>query len=216
MKYGVTKNTLLITAGIVWLLAGINILRIGISCWINDSHYWFFKVCEATIVFLLFFGLIFHKLYKKHTHRISQKKAKNCPFSFFDVKGWIIMAFMITIGILTRTLHLLPEAFIAVFYTGLSVALITNRYPIYMVLVEKQASTSLISHSVYRDFHDGCYFSLARWQRNLPKRNDSITNHSFKSHVSRNLQATLQVDITIRVNRRKSYHATLRFPHRAD
>ena len=91
MKYGVTKNTLLITAGIVWLLAGINILRIGISCWINDSHYWFFKVCEATIVFLLFFGLIFHKLYKKHTHRISQKKAKNCPFSFFDVKGWIIM-----------------------------------------------------------------------------------------------------------------------------
>ena len=29
MKYGVTKNTLLITAGIVWLLAGINILRIG-------------------------------------------------------------------------------------------------------------------------------------------------------------------------------------------
>lgn len=126
MKYGVTKNTLLITAGIVWLLAGINILRIGISCWINDSHYWFFKVCEATIVFLLFFGLIFHKLYKKHTHRISQKKAKNCPFSFFDVKGWIIMAFMITIGILTRTLHLLPEAFIAVFYTGLSVALITT------------------------------------------------------------------------------------------
>lgn len=87
MKYGVTKNTLLITAGIVWLLAGINILRIGISCWINDSHYWFFKVCEATIVFLLFFGLIFHKLYKKHTHRISQKKAKNCPFSFFDKKG---------------------------------------------------------------------------------------------------------------------------------
>lgn len=216
MKYGVTKNTLLITAGIVWLLAGINILRIGISCWINDSHYWFFKVCEATIVFLLFFGLIFHKLYKKHTHRISQKKAKNCPFSFFDVKGWIIMAFMITIGILTRTLHLLPEAFIAVFYTGLSVALITTGTRFIWYWWRNRASTSLISHSVYRDFHDGCYFSLARWQRNLPKRNDSITNHSFKSHVSRNLQATIQVDTTSRVNRRKSYHATLRFPHRAD
>ena len=36
------------------------------------------------------------------------------------------MGFMITIGILTRTLHVLPEAFIAVFYTGLSVALITT------------------------------------------------------------------------------------------
>ena len=32
MKYGVSSNTLLLTAGIVWLVAGINILRIGISC----------------------------------------------------------------------------------------------------------------------------------------------------------------------------------------
>ena len=103
MKYGVSKNTLLITAGIIWLTAGINILRIGVECWINDSHYWLFKACEATLVFLLFFG---------------------CPFSFFDVQGWIVMAFMITIGILSRLFHLLPESFIAVFYTGLSLALI--------------------------------------------------------------------------------------------
>ena len=104
MKYGVSKNTLLITAGIIWLTAGINILRIGVECWINDSHYWLFKACEATLVF--------------------QKKKKNCPFSFFDVQGWIVMAFMITIGILSRLFHLLPESFIAVFYTGLSLALI--------------------------------------------------------------------------------------------
>ena len=124
MKYGVTKNTLLITAGTIWLIAGVNILRIGVECWMNDSKYWLFKVCEATLVFLLFFGVIFHKLYRKHPRRISQKKSQNCPFSFFDVKGWIIMVFMITIGVLARTLHLLPEAFIAVFYTGLSLALI--------------------------------------------------------------------------------------------
>lgn len=123
MKYGVTKNTLLITAGIIWLIAGVNILRIGVECWMNDSQYWLFKVCETVLVFLLFFGIIFHKLYIKHTRRISKKKGKNCPFSFFDVQGWIVMALMITIGVLARTLHLLPEAFIAVFYTGLSVAL---------------------------------------------------------------------------------------------
>lgn len=126
MKHGVTKNTLLITAGVVWLIAGINILRIGLSCWVNDAHYWWFKVCEAILVFLLFFGFIFHKLYRKHTRRISQKASKNCPFSFFDAKGWIVMIFMITIGVLARTLHLLPESFIAVFYTGLSLALIAT------------------------------------------------------------------------------------------
>lgn len=124
MKYGVTQHTLLITAGTIWLLAGINILRIGLMCWIGDHQYWWFKVCEASLIFLLFFGIIFHKLYKKHTLRISQKKGKHCPFSFFDVKGWIVMVFMITIGVVVRVYHLLPNSFIAVFYTGLSLALI--------------------------------------------------------------------------------------------
>lgn len=124
MKYGVTKNTLLVTAGTVWLIAGVNILRIGLRCWITDSHFGPVKICEAITVFLLFFGIIFPKLYRKHTLRISRKKALNCPFSFFDAKGWIVMISMIMIGILTRTLHLLPDAFIAVFYTGLSPALL--------------------------------------------------------------------------------------------
>lgn len=124
MKYGVSRKTLLITAGIVWLIAGANILRIGVICWFHDKVYWLFKVCEATLIFLLFFGIIFHRLYRKHTNRISKKENKNCPFAFFDVKGWFIMAFMIFFGIIIRNFQLLPESFIAVFYTGLSLALI--------------------------------------------------------------------------------------------
>ena len=84
MKYGVNRQILLITAGIVWIVAGTNILRIGIVTWLSDSQYWLFKIGEATIVFLLFFVLIFRRLYYKHTERIIQKKPeKNCPFSFF-------------------------------------------------------------------------------------------------------------------------------------
>lgn len=130
MKYGVNRQVLLITAGIVWIVAGANILRIGIVTWFghsgNDpsSADWLPKVGEASVVFLLFFFFVFKKLYYKHTQRIEQKKDKNCPFSFFDVKGWIIMTFMITLGITIRKLHLLPDAFISVFYTGLSLALI--------------------------------------------------------------------------------------------
>lgn len=124
MKYGVSQHTLLITAGVIWLIAGANILRIGLMYWIGYQQHWLFKICEASLVFLLFFGIIFHQLYKKYTRRISLKKGKNCPFSFFDVKGWITMLCMITIGVVVRVYHLLPESFIAVFYTGLSLALI--------------------------------------------------------------------------------------------
>lgn len=127
MRYGVNRQVLLITAGIVWILAGANILRIGIVTWLNDSQCWLFKTCEATVVFLLFFILVFRGLYYKHTRRIEQKKnEKNCPFAFFDAKGWIVMTFMIAVGITVRTFHLLPDSFISVFYTGLALALIVT------------------------------------------------------------------------------------------
>ena len=57
MKYGVNRQILLIIAGTVWIIAGGNILRIGIVTWMNNSHDWMFKIGEATIVFLLFFVL---------------------------------------------------------------------------------------------------------------------------------------------------------------
>ena len=38
MKYGVNKEILLITAGTVWIIAGANILRIGIVTWLNNSE----------------------------------------------------------------------------------------------------------------------------------------------------------------------------------
>lgn len=127
MKYGVNRQFLLIIAGVVWIIAGANILRIGIITWVNSSQDALFKVCEATLVFLLFFLFVFKKLYDKYTVRIEKKKIdKNCPFSFFDVKGWIIMIFMMTLGITVRVFHLLPDSFISVFYTGLSLALIAT------------------------------------------------------------------------------------------
>lgn len=125
MKYGVSRQSLLVIAGFVWIIAGVNILRIGIVTWMNSSQDWMFKIGEATVVFLLFFVLVFKRLYYKHTRRIEQKKEEqNCPFSFFDVKSWILMVFMISLGITIRSLHLLPDSFISVFYTGLSIALL--------------------------------------------------------------------------------------------
>lgn len=124
MEFRVNKHTLLLIAGWVWIIAGVNILRIGVVTWLHDTSFWLFKVGEAIIVFLLFFTFVFRRLFSKYTLRISLKGEKNCPFSFFDVKGWIIMIFMITFGVTVRYFHLLPNSFISVFYTGLSSALI--------------------------------------------------------------------------------------------
>lgn len=124
-KYGVEKNTLLITAGIVWMIAGCNILRIGITTWCQEADVSILNIILAICVFIIFFCFIFKNQFLKHTTRISKKKSGNsCPFSFFDVKSWLIMCFMIGLGIVIRSCQLLPPNFIAIFYTGLSLALI--------------------------------------------------------------------------------------------
>ncbi len=53
-----------------------------------------------------------------------KRKPVTALFLFFDVKSWIIMIFIISLGITIRSFHLLPDSFISVFYTGLSIALI--------------------------------------------------------------------------------------------
>lgn len=123
MKYGVSRQVLIYIAGVVWVIAGINILRIGVVTWLDTSHFELIRVCEAIVVFLLFFNFVFKKLFYKHTRRIEQKQDRNCPFAFFDAKGWVIMTVMITFGILARKFHWLPDSFISFFYVGLSCAL---------------------------------------------------------------------------------------------
>lgn len=123
MKYGVNRQVLLITAGIVWIIAGANLLRIGIVTWLNDSRHWHFKVGEATVVFLLFLFSSSESSTINIPAGSNKRKRKKLPLLFFDAKGWIVMCFMIAMGITIRSLHLLPDTFISVFYTGLSLAL---------------------------------------------------------------------------------------------
>ncbi|WP_259335064.1 hypothetical protein [Amedibacillus dolichus] len=60
----------------------------------------------------------------KHTKRIqSFLEPKQYAWKFFDRKSFFIMFFMITFGIAIRSLQLLPEEIIAIFYSGLGAAL---------------------------------------------------------------------------------------------
>ncbi|MFU0543288.1 hypothetical protein [Gardnerella vaginalis] len=118
----VSKNTLLLIACLVWCFAGLNILKIGIIAYSNFLSPINFALSLA--VFAIFQVFIFGKLVKKHTARINAyKENKQFFLNFFDIKSFIIMAFMMTFGILLRASNIAPEQFIAVFYTGLGSAL---------------------------------------------------------------------------------------------
>lgn len=128
MRVYVSRKVLVAMAGLVWIAAGANILKIGIYTWMNDALQWQLKLAGAVVIFCLFFFLIFKRLHGKHTRRIAEMGDKNHPLAFFDAKGWLVMLFMIGMGISIRTFHLLPNWFIAFFYTGLSTALVATGF----------------------------------------------------------------------------------------
>lgn len=113
----------MLLACLVWMLAGINILRIGLELYPAYIHP--LNIFGSIVVFGLFYGGIFRKLVRKHTTRIvSYTTDRQFFLKFFDVKSFFIMVFMMTFGIALRSFHLVPNRFIAVFYTGLGTALL--------------------------------------------------------------------------------------------
>ena len=111
----IKKQNLLLLASLVWMIAGFNVLRIGIETY--AEYQTVINYIVTIIVFLLFWFMVFYKLTNKHTIRIQgYEEEKQLFYKFFDLKSFLIMAFMISFGIIIRSFHLLPERFIAVFY----------------------------------------------------------------------------------------------------
>lgn len=121
--FHVRKRTLLCIAGCVWLLAGFNVARLGIISYGRLEGITFWHILLSIVVFCAF-GAMFFKMSMKHTRRITGYKEEFRPvWHFFDLKAYLIMAFMMGGGIWLRSSGLAPEVFIAVFYTGLGCAL---------------------------------------------------------------------------------------------
>ncbi|WP_323088615.1 hypothetical protein [Allobaculum sp. JKK-2023] len=121
--FHVHRRTLLLIAGIVWLIAGVNVARLGIIAYGQLYSINFLDILLSIVVFALF-GFMFFKMSVKHHRRIHGYREIYRPiWHFFDLKSYVIMAIMMTGGIWLRNSGLVSTIFIAVFYTGLGCAL---------------------------------------------------------------------------------------------
>lgn len=118
----VRKPILLLTAGALWLIAGVSILRIGITAFASCTSF----LLPAALALLIFIGfsMMFTRIVQKHQRRIlGYPEARKSIFFCFDRKGYLLMVFMIVLGITLRASGLLPPFFFAFFYIGLGSAL---------------------------------------------------------------------------------------------
>lgn len=106
----VSKRTLLLVAGIVWLIAGGNIAWLGIRSFAQMGQgIWWLLVIGAAVVFTVFHVKVFSKMVGKHAVRIAGYEAERIGiWHFFDVPGYAMMAIMMTGGISLRVFGLIP------------------------------------------------------------------------------------------------------------
>ena len=126
-RFRIKKQPLIAVAGIVWLLAGLNVAILGVRAAIDmrgvAAIIFLALAGGATAIFCAFHPM-FSKLVKKNAQRIADLEGeRHHVVRFFDRKSYIMMAIMMSFGIGMRAAGLFPDWFIAFFYTGLGLAL---------------------------------------------------------------------------------------------
>jgi hypothetical protein len=122
-KLSIPNKYLILIAGIVWMFAGIMVIKTGFPFLISQGRYILSDFLTAS-VFSVFYFFIFSKLVEKHTTRISKDKRKKMfVMEFFDKKSYLVMVAMILGGITIRKFSLLPAFDIGFFYVGIGLAL---------------------------------------------------------------------------------------------
>ena len=120
----VHKNQLMLIAGVVWCLAGLMVLAVGLPLELRLAPTQLVLVPLALLIFLVFYVFVFSRLVRKHTSRVRARPEERLPFwHFFNASSWAVMGVMMIGGMALRMSHLVPDWAIAFFYSGLGVAL---------------------------------------------------------------------------------------------
>ena len=110
-------------AGIIWLAAGFNVCRIGVEAW---------RALTATtagmvlgsLATLVLFSVMFVKMLFKNVRSIGRiYPAHRRIWHLMPLRSYLVMAVMITLGIILRSCQAVPRTFIASFSVGLGGAL---------------------------------------------------------------------------------------------
>lgn len=121
----VSKRGLLVLAGLVWSFAGYKVLGLGIQSLVSVPALTIAPFFISAATFILFFRFVFYPMLKKHKLRILSLSEERNPFYIFlDIKGYVIMAIMITLGIVIRRMNFIPPVYLGTFYCGLGSALL--------------------------------------------------------------------------------------------
>lgn len=110
----------------MWTAIGTKISITGISHYLTTpSEQLWWMIPLSVLVFAGFYRM-FTGIVRKYSERILALPGPKEPvYKTFSLKGYLIIAFMITLGITLKHIPGIPESFFAWFYTGLGPGLLS-------------------------------------------------------------------------------------------
>jgi hypothetical protein len=127
MRPTVPKRYLFLAAAFAWTFAGAMLFGKGSAWLLAHGDHIFFRYSIALAGGLAFFVLLFSRISRRHVTRIHAIEAvRPSLFSFFDFKAYVMMALMITGGILIRTFKLIEPSILYTFYACMGTPLLLS------------------------------------------------------------------------------------------
>lgn len=120
------RKHLYIVAGVIWGIPGIIISLKGINAYRiqpSDDIWWLLLITAAV---LTAFFLMFRRIVDRYCGRIASLPEKVKIWQTFPARGWVLLIFMMGLGIALKHIPGIPPAFTASFYSGLGPMLILS------------------------------------------------------------------------------------------
>jgi len=123
-KPSVPRKWLYAIAGVLWSAAGFILIERAYG-WLEDlaSEQLLFVLSLGVTLALIFYFAGFIKIARKNINRINSLPESVCIFAFTAWKGYLVIAVMVTAGILLRHSSF-PKHYLAVFYVAMGGSLL--------------------------------------------------------------------------------------------
>jgi len=149
LKPAVTKSWLIAIAGLMWTGVGVMLCRLAYA-WLAvinrgmAASLGLLGVVMALVVY--YFG--FSKIARKNIKRLCLLTERTCVFAFQTWKGYLIIGFMMILGIILRN-SAIPKQYVAIIYTTIGGAILLSSFHyhglLWKIVVQKNPDQSRIS-----------------------------------------------------------------------
>lgn len=122
------RKHLYAVAAVIWGIPGITITLKGISAYgkqPSENLWWLLLI---TVSVLAAFFMMFRRIVDRYCGRIASLPANVKIWQTFPARGWILIVFMMGLGITLRYIPGIPPAFTASFYSGLGPMLLLSSF----------------------------------------------------------------------------------------